>query len=126
MGVVSSRIPSFCLFISIPANFGSSEDLGGCTVCHLATETDTNSFGCDLFELMVQNIVSTPTPRGNFVGALGQCKWPIVYLSGQRTLARVMRVHISACTYTFSHTCTHGDSQLSSYLLSHGGHNGQC
>lgn len=36
------------------------QDLGGYAVCHSACETDTKSFSCDLFELMVQNIVKHP------------------------------------------------------------------
>lgn len=95
--------------LSLPCNsclFGSREDLGGCTVCHLVSEIDTKSFGCDLFELMVQNIVSTPTPRGNFIGALGRYKWPVVYLHGQHTHARPSHVHTSACTYTYSYMYT--------------------
>ncbi len=88
-----------CVSLPLPSClFGSGEDLGGCTVCHLASETDTKSFGCDLFELMVQNIVSTPTPRGNFVGALGRYKWPMVHLHGQHTHARPTHMHTSACT----------------------------
>lgn len=98
------------LFLCVPVSlslpfpfwqFGCSEDLGGCIVCHLASETDTKSFGCDLFELMVQNIVSTPTPRGNFVGALGQYKWLVVHLCGQHTHAKPthISVHINLLTY---------------------------
>lgn len=90
----------------ISSLFGSGEDLGGCTVCHLVSEIDTKTFGNDLFELMVQNIVSTPTPRGNFVGALGWYKWPLVYLCGQHTHARPLDIHSSACTYTYSHMYT--------------------
>lgn len=89
--------PSVCLPLPF-CLFGSSKDLGGCTVCHLASETDTKSFGCDLFELMVQNIVSTPTPRGNFVGALGRNKWPMVYLHGQHTHARPTHMNIHSLT----------------------------
>lgn len=36
------------------------QDLGGYAVCHSTCETDTKSFSCDLFELMVQNIVKHP------------------------------------------------------------------
>lgn len=36
------------------------QDLGGYAVCHSACKTDTKSFSCDLFELMVQNIVKHP------------------------------------------------------------------
>lgn len=95
-----------CLPVSLPRRsslFGSGEDLGGSTVCHLVSKIDTKSFGCDLFELMVQNIVSTPTPRGNFIGALGRYKWPVVYLHGQHTHARPSVIHTSTCTYTYSH-----------------------
>lgn len=99
-------------FVSLPllldsCLFGSGEDLGGCTVCHLVSEIDTKSFGCDLFELMVQNIVSTPTPRGNFVSALGRYKWPVVYLHGQHTHMPGLQTH--------THTCTNANSHLSSY-----------
>lgn len=57
--------PSVCLPLTA-CLYLSSEDLGGCTVCHLASETDTKSFGCDLFELMVQNIVGTPHTQRQF------------------------------------------------------------
>lgn len=114
----------FFVSLSLPfpsRQFGSSEDLGGCIVCHLASETDTKSFGCDLFELMVQNIVSTPTPRGNFVGALGRYKWPVVHLCGQHTHAKPTHTHTSACTWTYSHMyphAKHSNSHLSPYLPS--------
>lgn len=62
---------SSCLYLS-------SEDLGGYAVCHLACETDTKSFGCDLFELMVQNIVSTPHTQRQF----RRCTGPIQMAHG--------------------------------------------
>lgn len=110
----------FVWFLLCCCQFGSSQDLGGCTVCHLASETDTKSFGCDLFELMVQNIVSTPT--GNFIGALGQCKWPIVYLSGQHTLARPdISAHFSMHIHLYMQAVVSLD-----LFVSLGGHTGQC
>lgn len=125
-----------CLSVSLPLPsclFGSSEDLGGCTVCHLASETDTKSFGCDLFELMVQNIVSTPTPRGNFIGALGRYKWPMVHLHGQHTHARPTHVHMSARTCSLTHTCARTQSThkftplpIPAIYKSHRGRTGRC
>lgn len=50
---VLSLCPSFWLCLC-------RQDLGGYAVCHSACETDTKSFSCDLFELMVQNIVKHP------------------------------------------------------------------
>lgn len=109
--------------------FGSSQDLGGCTVCHLTSETDTKSFGCDLFELMVQNIVSTPTPRGNFIGALGRYKWPVVYLRGQHTRQAHIRAHVSVHIHLLTDIRTRNAVKKITRLPMHainGSHTVQC
>lgn len=77
----SSECVSLSLGLSPPLSsclYLSREDLGGYAVCHLACETDTKSFGCDLFELMVQNIVSTPHTQRQF----RRCTGPIQMAHG--------------------------------------------
>lgn len=72
------------------------QDLGGYAVCHSACETDTKSFSCDLFELMVQNIVKHPAHPE----AISKVHWadtngPVVYLRGPNTHARPSHIHMS-------------------------------
>lgn len=76
------------------------QDLGGYAVCHSACETHTKSFSCDLFELMVQNIVKHPAhPK-----AISKVQWAdtngLWYTSMVKTHMPDPHIFTSACTCT--------------------------